>query len=414
MAGDDSLIVGSEPSWLAPDLHLLEDLVSISTSAKDSAGIAKVNARIEEQLEALGFLCFPDEPEESVGGPFLLAIKRAKNQVKTVTKISLIMHTDCVRSNKTGRGIEHLQGRAYGIGVADDKGGICAALRFLKLFSQSPNWDSCEIVVLCSPSEERGSLGWHKKMSDWSSGSDFLFGFEPALRDGSLISSRSGNRWIEIHVKGAATHAGRVGNPKENAAHFVGLLVAKVHALNFLTFGEKNEAIKINVGDVRGGLGVFNLTCGDCTVKIDARFQSRSSRDALFDRLMSEIFTLEKEFAVEWDVLIADDCPPMDQVLDPSFMRAMSEAFSEFGEELKVAHSGGAADINHLSPPRVLALDGLGPIGHNLHEKRESIELDSLWKRPMILARALDEYLSSCAVSQGQNNEKPVESTLDL
>lgn len=383
---------------MSVDLERLDALVKMSSQSRDFEGVAKVQETVSGFLDQMGFTTQLIESEMQQSGPFLRASFNPQGPLKLV----FVCHADCVRSNKQAAGLEVRGERLYGIGIADNKGGIVAALRTLELLLSGTLSERLknlwQIEFLCSPSEETGSLGWHQTLAHYGRNADFCLGYEPALANGSMIVSRSGNRWYDISLKGQSSHSGRVGHAHLNAAHELAHKIVQLHELHRPDLG-----IKVNVGSIQGGLGVFNVTCGEISLKLDVRYTSYKMRDSLHSQIQRivENHRLDASFIAEMS--LADDCPPMQQTPHQQFLDSLVQQGG-----ISFAHSGGAADINYLPTPRVVALDGLGPIGHNLHEKRESIELASLHSRPILVADALEVYAKDYASSALQ----PVLTTL--
>jgi di/tripeptidase len=56
---------------------------------------------------------------------------------------------------------------------------------------------------------------------------------------------------------------------------------------------------------------------------------------------------------------------------------------------IQCKHSGGAADINYMSHSEAVCIDGLGPVGGNLHCEDEYIEIESLVTRTQMVFELL-------------------------
>lgn len=86
-----------------------------------------------------------------------------------------------------------------------------------------------------------------------------------------------------------------------------------------------------------------------------------------------------------------DFCPPLQQTEQSSYyLNNYIELINTIeGFKHESVHSGGAADINHFSHPEVVAFDGLGAIGGNLHRKDEFIITSSLETRSLAFGKFL-------------------------
>ena len=59
------------------------------------------------------------------------------------------------------------------------------------------------------------------------------------------------------------------------------------------------------------------------------------------------------------------------------------------GRKIKAEAAGGAGDVNYLSRKGVVVLDGFGPVGGEMHTKREFVEIRTLGSRSVALAHFL-------------------------
>lgn len=353
----------------------LKNLVLMDSQVNNEYGITKVQHYIANHLENLGFqINFHYGAYTSA--PLIHAFKKGSN---SQTTISFIGHSDVVTSvHKVPFKIsDH---KIFGAGVADCKGGVIVCLKALENFLKSTRTHDFNINVIISPNEETGSLGFHDFFKQIGNKSQFVFGLEPALAGGELISSRSGNRWYELRVEGISAHSGRFGSNHINAAHGLSKIVSDLHGLS-----DEGKKRRVNIGSFGGGNGGFNTICGYAWAKIDTRFTNFEDRDYLHAQF---------ELAIEKHIIscpysskmsnvfysIEDDCPPMQKA------PALYNWFDVYSKELekisskdvRAIHAGGAADINYFANATNQLLDGLGPIGGNLHTQNEYIERESL------------------------------------
>ena len=138
-----------------------------------------------------------------------------------------------------------------------------------------------------------------------------VLGLEPALYNGSLITSRNGNRWYKINIIGKSSHAGRFGEPFINAAHHAAEFIYKLNPLNDI----KNK-VKVNVGSMTGGIDRYNVICESVEIKLDARFPTLEKRDDIDQAIKSLIDNSSVNCFYTGDscktaLEIVDDCPPL-------------------------------------------------------------------------------------------------------
>jgi glutamate carboxypeptidase len=373
-------------------VDLLKRLVEQNSGSGQIDGVNAVQSILKGELEALGFEARLMPPPDGVKTGDLLVAERIGRKPAFIT---FIIHADTVFEPNSGftefkRSADGLS--ASGPGVIDDKGGAVVLLAGLKeaLKRGKPlySWR-----VVSSPSEEIGSPGWAAgEFARDSANSALALGFEPALEDKNIVSSRRGDRWYRISVQGREAHAGRAHRKGINAC---AELAAKISELTALTDYAKD--VTVSVGHMEGGQDKYNIVCGSAEAKVDARFATLKDRDELrerIDRILSkpEIRAVSDLQVSTITYKIEDDCPPFEKqeaagVYVKSYLAALEA--SESGH-ISDEQSGGAADSNAFARPGLPILDGLGPVGAGMHTKTESIYLPSLETRARALAIFLD------------------------
>jgi glutamate carboxypeptidase len=365
----------------------LQQLVEMNSQVKNNTGILLVQKLLRIKLGEMKFQTEFVSNKLIDTAPLLLAKRYVRSNVPTVTFVG---HSDVV-TNPKQNSFRIDKDRIYGSGVADDKGGVVVCIKAVESFLSSVIDPQININIVISPNEETGSIGFHDLFRKLGKESDYVLGLEPALKCGSLISSRSGNRWYQFYVKGIAAHAGRFGHNYINAAHKLSLLVAKMHELN-----DESSLRRVNVGSFHGGSGGFNTICNEAQAKVDVRFSTFECREYLQQQIEEIIHetSISCPYSAQTSKAfysIEDDCPPLDgKAFCSSWYAPLINSISnQEGLDIQGIHAGGAADINYFAMPGKRLLDGLGPIGGGLHTAHEYIERKSLETRTL----ALKEFL---------------------
>lgn len=371
-------------------LDFLEELVQIDSHTKNIAGVNKVQGLLAHKLTEMGFICHFIPNSESETGDLLYAVKKGRSS----EQVSFIGHADtvCPPGDDFRFRINYAAQTLSGPGIGDDKGSLVMALESLKSFFETNQNHFYTYAFISSPCEETGSIGFHSLFKKIGEHSKIVMGLEPALFNGSLISSRNGNRWYNIKIKGKASHAGRFGEPFINAAHHAAEFISKIHSLNDI-----ENKIKINVGSLSGGMDRYNVICDIVEIKLDARFPCLESRDRIDQAIRSLIdsssvecfYTGEK---CETTIEIVDDCPPLPLTNElPNFLKIYADVVTQIEkEECTIEHSGGAADINYFARPGLIYLDGVGPKTKGMHTKNEVMDLRSFYSRQYALTTMLN------------------------
>lgn len=375
-----SVVIDTDSSQ---ELEELKSFVEVSSPSHLRSGVEQLQNRMRDELSDLGFDCrFVPHPQDKFA-PFLIAeIKGSQKEF-----ITLICHTDTVLPSDGFR-LNEDKTVATGSGVIDNKGGLIVMLSALRRYLKNGPKLKYGIRVMCSPNEEVGSSGYIPVYLEHAPDTLFAIGMEPALSNGSIICERRGNRWYDIEIVGREAHAGRSKGEHANAAHDLAKKIVALSALN-----NPKKEISVNIGHVHGGQERHNIICGRVTAKLDVRFSTLKHRDWLHDKIHSILEqTLEVSncgrYKSQTLYQIVDDCPPV------SPTRKAVKVAQEYiqtiqsleGRKIKAEAAGGAGDVNYLSRNGVVVLDGFGPVGGEMHTKREFVEVKTLGTRSAALA----------------------------
>lgn len=375
-------------------VELVRELCEIPSASNDPAGVNRAQAVLARELVALGFRTelVPNPLNRAgvapVSGDLLVATLRGESP-RFVTFMShvdtLDGATNAVRFRRDGQ-------RLVGQGVLDDKASQVVALEGLRRYLARVKTPRLSLRFVSSPSEEAGSTGFHALFGKFGADSEVALGFEPALEDGSVVESRRGNRWYEINVRGFEAHSGRAPEKGANAALELAHQIVALHALN-----DPARGVTVSVGRIEGGADLFNVVCGWARAKVDTRFGDLRARDRLHARIEKilgrpRVRSKAGRRPTETCWELRDDCPPVaptpeSRALVRKYLRIVAELE---GRRVKSVRSGGAADICHMARPGLLAIDGLGAVGGNMHREDEFVEISSLETRSEALARFLE------------------------
>ena len=368
------------------DIEFLEKLVNISSQSKDKDGVERVQFLMGQKFEDLGFEVSYIQNPLGISAPLVIAEKLGE----TSDFVTFITHSDTVTTpDKVEFKVDYENNRVYGAGVADDKAGLVMTYSVMKEFIKKNHHLSLRVVI--SPSEELGSIGFHQIFKEVGENSRYLFGMEPAQSDGTIISSRNGNRWYQIHVKGIAAHAGRFGESHLNATHEMARIISSLSHLN-----NDSEKIRINFSSLKSNFDSYNTICGGVQAKIDMRFDCFNKRNFLHESFLKVLSHSEVKCSItnqEARIFysIEDDCPPLPAQKKGGLEEIILKNIAAHSEKTCAIHSGGAADINYFANKDNQGLDGLSAIGGKLHTKDEYIILSSYYERRESLLSSLKE-----------------------
>lgn len=376
------------------ELEMLREFSKVDSSTLNKAGVMEMQNSVADILSTLNFSIQWISKEDRFGD--LLIAERKGRSKKFIT---LITHSDTVLRNYREFGVAGDQ--AFGSGVIDNKGGLVVGLCGVQRFLAHARELEYSLRFICSPNEEMGSIGFTEIFRELGHDTVVAFGLEPALDNGSIIHQRRGNRWYDVEVTGREAHAGRSYGNHVNAAHD---LAAKIVDMAALTKYKKN--VSVSIGHIEGGKDRHNVICGDARAKIDVRFPSMDARDDLHNKIVKILETpreisVDGKFKSSTAYKIVDDCPPFSLTKKSRRMAREYSALVSKLENRKIQSqpAGGAGDVNYLSTRENFVLDGLGPVGGEMHTNREFVNVDTLKTRSQALAGFLI-YLQSQKLDQ--------------
>ena len=274
-------------------VRLLKDLIalpSVNPMGRPLAGPEFFEGRMTEYL--LDFFRQLDVPAERIdvapvpGTDLQRAnvIARFDNPASRVTLL-IDAHQDTVPVD--GMTIDPFNsverdGRIYGRGACDDKGGMAAALVALARLVETRPPRAANVVVSCTCDEESGARGMHDLIQLWKKPTrrsallqqppDLALIVEPTELD-VVVAHKGATRW-KIRTRGRACHSSepakgvnaiyRMARVVECLEEFAAELPRRVgpHALC--------GAASLSVGRIEGGISV-NTVPDECTIEIDRR-----------------------------------------------------------------------------------------------------------------------------------------------
>jgi len=355
----------------------LTDLVEMESPTDDKAALDRLGTAIGDRFQLLG--ASVEISSQEVSGSHVLARFGGKEGGAL-----LLAHMDTVWPIGTiaGRPIRVEDGRLFGPGAFDMKGGIVVALWALRAIQARGFPLAGRTTVLLNADEETGSATSRALIEAEARTHDVVYVLEPAEPpNGALKTARKGVGMFSLTVSGTAAHAG--------ADHAAGVNAIEELAHQVLTlqgFTDYAAGTTVNVGVVAGGTR-SNVVPAQASARIDVRV-TLSNRAKSLERAIRGL----KPHVPGAKITVTGGMnrPPM--VRTPAiaalFERAAAIADS-LGFTLEEAASGGGSDGNFTAALGVPTLDGMGVVGAGGHAANEHALIASLPKRAAILAAML-------------------------
>ncbi|MES2152368.1 MAG: glutamate carboxypeptidase [Pseudomonadota bacterium] len=359
---------------------LLERLVNIDSGTGSEAGVDKVGAIVAAELRALGARI-----ELSPSGPGMGQNILATFQGKGRKKLLVMAHLDTVFGAGTvaRRPFKIVGERAYGPGIADDKGGIVAALFALKILKAVQFDDYERITLLFNTNEETGSAGTRGLIEQQAKLHDVIINVEPGRPADGLVVWRKGSGELLVETHGKSSHAGNAPEAGRNAVTEMSHQTLQMAALN-----DKVKQTSVNFTVVRGG-DRLNVIPDAAAARADVR----AATPAEFDRVERDAASMAEHKLIP-DVRVSTklirNFPPMPRNSDTDRLAvAVQAVYDELGLKLTLEGSGGASDSGFSTALGRPTIDGMGLVGGGFHADDEYLELDSIVPRLYLLARVL-------------------------
>lgn len=361
-------------------LTMLETLVNIDSGTGDQKGLTQVENFVIQQLKAVGATVKITNAAPSAGRNILATVQGTGKG-----KILLLAHTDTVFKAGTvaQRPFKIVQGKAYGPGVMDDKGGIVLGLEALKVLKKLKFQDFRTITFLINPDEETGSFGSRELIKATAKQHDVALVLEFGSPQDKVTSWRKGIGYYGFEVKGRTAHAGAEPEKGCNA-----LLEAADQALQLSKLGNPKKQTTVNftgfqAGDRPNQIPDFAKVQADVRVLEDSEYD-RLNRD--FTRLSQSkllscttITTITKKGRPPF--------PPNPKT--DALVKQAQGIYQEIGLKLGVEGSGGGTDGNYTAAVGTTTLDALGPVGGGAHSSDEYIDLDRIAARIYLLSKLM-------------------------
>lgn len=211
-----------------PIIALLEELVAIDSVnpslVPGARGEAEIARRVVLECVALGLAV--DVTEVAPGRPNVVAVLegRAPGPV-----LMLCGHLDTVGVSGMARPFEPEQrdGRLYGRGAQDMKGGVAAMLGAARQLVETGGLARGRLIVAAVVDEEHASIGAEALAGRWRA--DAAVVTEPTDLD--IAVAHKGFEWIEVETRGRAAHGSR---PREgrDAILRMGRVLGQLEALD--------------------------------------------------------------------------------------------------------------------------------------------------------------------------------------
>lgn len=266
------------------------------------------------------------------------------------------------------------QGRLYGRGAQDMKGGVAAMIAAAGVLA--PGWSRGRLIVAGVVDEEHLSLGAEALVREWRA--DFAVVTEPT--DLRLAIGHKGFAWAEITTRGRAAHGSRPDEGRDAIA-YMGRVLADLEAIDRDLRGREPVPFQgtgsLHASLIHGGAELSSYPA-QCVLQMERRTVSGEDAASVGQELADVLAALgraDHEFRAEAKVTAYR--PAYTLARDHPLPAAMMHALATAGR------SADPTGMSFWTDAAILADAGIasvlfGPGGAGLHSREEYVLVDDV------------------------------------
>ncbi|MBD3204782.1 ArgE/DapE family deacylase [Candidatus Bathyarchaeota archaeon] len=371
---------------------LLKDLVSIDSVnpslVPDSAGEKEISDYIEDWMLSLGLET--ERYDVKPNRPNVVGVLKGSGKGKTLL---LNGHTDTV-------GVDYMEidpfepvvkeGRLYGRGSFDMKGGLTASMSAVKAVIDSGEELKGDVILAAVCDEEYASIGTERLMEDIRADAAIIGEFTAE----NIQIAHKGFAWIDLETRGLAAHgsAYKVG---VDAIAKMGYVLIGLEALQKILEEIEHPLVgppSVHASIIEGGRELSTYP-DKCMLKIERRLipgENKEDVDKELRDMLASISEGDPKFAASYEI---------------TFYRAPMEIGED--EEICRMLRKGARDITNRTPEwiggsgwmdtQIIWSKGIpavahGPFGEGAHAKEEWVDLDSVYRVAQVHEYAIRNF----------------------
>ncbi len=355
-------------------LSVWEDVCNIESPTNYKKGVDEVGEYFVKIAKKLGFNVevFPQEVSGNV-----VAITMNENSKKPPVSLSGHMDTVHALGSFGTPAVKINDGKIYGPGVMDCKGGIVAGLLAMHALKECGYIDR-PIMLLLQSDEENSSLTSNKATINYicerAKGSIAflnLEGYESYFKNYGCIE-RKGIITYKFIVKGIEAHASLCAEKGASA------IAEACHKILEIEKIKDANGITCNVGVINGGK-VPNTVAGECCFLVDVRFNNEEQEKFVHEKFKEIAGTnFNKNCSCELELLnVRIAMPLVDRNVD--LLNKINNIYAENGfDTLAIGKRKGGSDAAYATAYGIPVVDSLGVQGEYAHSTLEEAEIASL------------------------------------
>lgn len=354
-------------------------LVQIESGSANKAGVDAVAHRVQEELDTIG--AHTEIHEMKRAGNMLVSVL---NEDVPEAPVLLLGHMDTVFPDGTvaARPFTLRDGKAYGPGVLDMKGGVTIAVFAMKALKEA-GWAKRPVRLVLAGDEEVGHCDsdCDQQIMEQARGAIAAFNCESGRLGNEVVVQRKGALTYRMDVTGIAAHA---GNEPEKGRSAILEVAHKVIAIQNLT--DWQQGTTYNVGVISGGT-VANAVPDTASILIDVRYLKKEYVLNIEAKLQGVAHTTYVN-GTKTSLTRLSCCIPMERMTETDGLLAkVQDAYASFGMPRPSGIIvGGGSDSAYTVAAGVPTICAMGVEGSRHHSPEEYACVESLYARAKALA----------------------------
>lgn len=354
-------------------------LVQIESGSANKAGVDAVARRVQEELDTIG--AHTEIHEMKRAGNMLVSVL---NEEVPEAPVLLLGHMDTVFPDGTvaARPFTMRDGKAYGPGVLDMKGGVTIAVFAMKALKEA-GWAGRPVRLVLAGDEEVGHCDsdCDQQIMEQARGAVAALNCESGRLGNEVVVQRKGALTYRLDVTGIAAHA---GNEPEKGRSAILEMAYKVIAIQNLT--DWQQGTTYNVGVISGGT-VANAVPDAASIIIDVRYLKKEYVPDIEAKLQDVARTTYVD-GTKASLTRLSCCIPMERMAETDGLLAkVQDAYASFGMPRPSGITvGGGSDSAYTVAAGVPTICAMGVEGSRHHSPEEYASVESLYARAKALA----------------------------
>lgn len=365
-------------------LKKYETLVNLEGHFSEKENVELARVFVQSEFEAEGFKC----RIRSVGPNKAGILVGVLGETRPGKAIMFLGHIDTVHYTGSMGAFEPFyveDGKAYGPGVYDMKGGILIALYTVKALNHI-GFDACPIKILFAGEQEGDHIGTNADeiIQEESKNVKCALCLETGDMKNRLATVRKSQHTFFMTITGTGGHAGNDFADGGNAIHEA---IYKSKEIMQLTDMEKGTTVSVT--SIKAGGHITSIP-DLCELVIDVRVITNAERNRIYhhiDKIANTTYvkgthTTYTSYAAKFAPLVETE----DSLKFLGFLNRAAEenGLKPFGKAIR----GGATDAGNAALGGATVLCACGVCGMHAHDKHECALIDSLFERCIIYATA--------------------------